>query len=257
MALMKRLTARSMLDAAALEQRIPNIIAGWVMLASLICGLRLGIAASGPVPMRPEMFTGFMTYGVVIASPAVMLGLALRWFSVSQPQPDFRLARLGRWQDVSEQEAKANPLYGPYGFMFSLLVGILLNVPVRALEFVTAIPPMPSVQPIWLKMLIGLSLADVVVFCALYTVCFAAALKRHPLFPRLLAAVWLFDFVAQWAIRSVIHIAPNMPDAVVSAASELFEGNMKKVMISIVLWLPYLLFSRRVNITYRHRVRQN
>ena len=29
---------------------------------------------------------------------------------------------------------------------------------------------------------------------------------------------------------------------------------MKKVLISMALWLPYLLLSTRVNVTYRHRV---
>jgi hypothetical protein len=32
------------------------------------------------------------------------------------------------------------------------------------------------------------------------------------------------------------------------------DGNVKKVLISIALWLPYLLMSRRVNVTFRHRV---
>jgi hypothetical protein len=34
----------------------------------------------------------------------------------------------------------------------------------------------------------------------------------------------------------------------------LLEGNVKKVLISAGLWLPYLLLSRRVNVTFRHRV---
>src|SRR3546814_2687325 len=81
----------------------------------------------------------------------------------------------------SAREAMAHPLHGPYGLMFSLLVGILLNAPVRALEFLSAIPPSPSIQPLWLKTLSGLSLADVVIFSAFYTVCFAAALRRNPM----------------------------------------------------------------------------
>jgi len=30
--------------------------------------------------------------------------------------------------------------------------------------------------------------------------------------------------------------------------------NVEKVLISICVWLPYLLLSKRVNVTYRHRV---
>ena len=32
------------------------------------------------------------------------------------------------------------------------------------------------------------------------------------------------------------------------------EGNVKKVLISVALWLPYLLLSTRVNVTFRHRL---
>lgn len=251
----KRLTERSVAGVAALERRLPNIVAGWVMLASLICGLRLGWATSGPTAMQPEMTTGFLSYALVIATPVIMLALSLRWFSAPQPQPTFRLARLGSWRVISAREAKAHSLYGPYGFMFSLLVGILLNIPVRTIEFLSAIPPLPNIQPFWLKLLTGLTLADVVIFSAFYAICFVAALRCHPLFPRLLLFVWIFDLTTQWSIQFVIHAVPHMPEAVADAASNLFTGNIKKVLISIVLWLPYLLLSKRVNVTYRHRVK--
>jgi hypothetical protein len=35
----------------------------------------------------------------------------------------------------------------------------------------------------------------------------------------------------------------------------LLDNNVKKVLISAALWLPYLLLSRRVNVTFRHRLR--
>jgi hypothetical protein len=34
----------------------------------------------------------------------------------------------------------------------------------------------------------------------------------------------------------------------------MLEGNLKKVLISVAIWLPCLLLSRRVNLTYRWRV---
>ena len=41
---------------------------------------------------------------------------------------------------------------------------------------------------------------------------------------------------------------------VADALHTLLDGNVKKVLISVCLWLPYLLLSKRVNVTYRHRV---
>ena len=45
-----------------------------------------------------------------------------------------------------------------------------------------------------------------------------------------------------------------VPTAVASALQGLLDGNMKKTLISMALWLPYLLLSTRVNVTYRHRI---
>ena len=38
------------------------------------------------------------------------------------------------------------------------------------------------------------------------------------------------------------------------ALTTMLTGNVKKTLISVALWLPYLLLSTRVNVTYRHRV---
>ena len=48
--------------------------------------------------------------------------------------------------------------------------------------------------------------------------------------------------------------APGLPVDVATALCSLLDGNVKKVMISVALWLPYLLLSTRVNVTYRNRV---
>jgi hypothetical protein len=38
------------------------------------------------------------------------------------------------------------------------------------------------------------------------------------------------------------------------ALQSLLYGNIEKTLISVTIWLPYLLLSKRVNITYRHRL---
>ena len=48
--------------------------------------------------------------------------------------------------------------------------------------------------------------------------------------------------------------AGDVPPAVATALHGVLEGNVKKVLISIGLWLPYLLLSKRVNVTYRQRL---
>jgi len=130
----------------------------------------------------------------------------------------------------------------------------MLNVPVRAAEYMTAMPPLPEAAPRWLSALHFAMTFDVVLFSSLYMIAFVAALRRVPLFPRLLAAIWLADLTMQLVTAQLVTRAGDLPPAVASALHALLEGNVKKVLISIAIWLPYLLLSTRVNVTYRHRV---
>ena len=56
------------------------------------------------------------------------------------------------------------------------------------------------------------------------------------------------------AIAQTVAATGDLPGPVASVLHVLLDGNVKKVMISVALWSPYLLLSRRVNITFRHRL---
>ena len=85
-------------------------------------------------------------------------------------------------------------------------------------------------------------------------IAFVAALRRVPLFPRLLAAIWFGDLAMQLFTAELVVRAGHLPQGVAVALESLLTGNVKKVLISAALWLPYLLLSKRVNVTYRSRV---
>jgi hypothetical protein len=138
--------------------------------------------------------------------------------------------------------------------MVSLLVGMLVNIPVRGAEYLAAMPPLAGAVPEWLSRLQLLMTLDVVLLTSLYSVVFVAALRRVPLFPRLLVAIWGVDLAMQLLIADVVAGTPGLPAPVGAALHTLLDGNVKKVLISAALWLPYLLLSARVNVTYRHRV---
>ena len=95
--------------------------------------------------------------------------------------------------------------------------------------------------------------ADIVVMNFLYTLCFFMALRRMPFFPRLLLLTWCVDVASQMAIAQYVSGAPHLPPAVAAAMVPLLESNLPKAFISIVVWLPYLMLSERVNVTYRWR----
>lgn len=244
------LETRSAAVLRTLDTRLDRIIIGWLIVAGLASALRLipfAIAPISPVQALP--------YFLLVLAPAASIVLSLRWFAQGDrlPQPRVRLARLGRWTAVAPSEAEEHRLYGASGIMLSLLVGTLLNVPIRAAEYLVAMPPVPGSAPRWLQTLHFAMTLDVVLFTSLYAIAFVAALRRVPLFPRLLLAIWLGDLAMQLVTAQMVT-ATHVPGNVGAALQHLLTGNVKKVLISMALWLPYLLLSTRVNVTYRHRL---
>ena len=61
-------------------------------------------------------------------------------------------------------------------------------------------------------------------------------------------------FVMQLSIAQVVGGTAGLPDRVALALRSLLSGNVDKVLISVAVWLPYLLLSTRVNLTFRHRL---
>ena len=247
-----RLQAKSAGLLTTIEDRLPRIMTIWFALAMAGCAVRI---AASPLHVAPDLST-FAPYILLVGAPLLSMGLALYWFrrADEMPQPVYRMAIAGRWRDVSAAEATRHPLYGSSGIMVSLLVGMLLNVPVRSLEYLAAMPALAGHVPEWLSTLRFVMTLDVVLLSSLYTIAFVAALRRVPLFPRLLAAIWLVDIFMQLAIARAVAATPGLPGSVADALHTLLNGNVKKVMISICLWLPYLLLAKRVNVTFRHRV---
>jgi len=246
------LNAKSAALLLSIEARLSRIMTVWFVAAILACALRIAIS---PIRAAPDYST-FLPYVLLVGAPLVSMGLALIWFASSDnlAQPRTRLAIFGRWRSVDPAEAQRHPLYGSNGIMVSLLVGLLLNVPVRALEYLAAMPALSGHVPAWLSTLRLMMTLDVVLLSSLYTIAFVAALRRVPLFPRLLVAIWAIDISMQLGIAKVVSGTDGLPTPVADALHTLLDGNVKKVLISVCLWLPYLLMSKRVNVTFRHRV---
>ena len=250
----QKLRSRSATLLLSLENKIDRILQGWLLVAGLASALRIAhtppsVATDGVLPIVAP-------YVLLILAPFASAVLALRWFRDGhlQPQPNTRLAVAGRWRTVSRAEAHSHPLYGTTGIMVSLLIGMLINVPVRAAEYLVSMPPVAGEVPQWLASLHLAMTFDVVLFTSLYAVAFVAALRRVPLFPRLLAAIWMADITMQLTTAKLVAAAGNVPPKVAFALQSLLYGNVEKVLISVVIWLPYLLLSKRVNVTYRSRV---
>ena len=249
----QRMKTRSAALLLTLDNRLDRILQCWLLLAGLTAAARI---AFSPRLVPIAGFSTFASYMLLVIAPFASTLLALHWFRDGhlQPQPGTRLALIGRWNKLARVEAERHHLYGSSGIMVSLLLGIMLNVPVRAAEYLAAMPPLGAAAPAWLSALHFAMTLDAVLFSSLYMIAFVAALRRVPLFPRLLVAIWIGDLAMQLFTAVIVTKSGSMPPAVASALHSLLEGNVKKVLISAGLWLPYLLLSTRVNVTFRHRV---
>ena len=252
-AVRQRLHARSVTMLHSIEHRLPRIMSWWLGLALAACALRV---VTSPLGGRAPDLAMVLPYLLLTIAPLLSMGLALRWFANGDrlPQPVTRLARIGRWRSVDLAEARTSPLYGTSGLMVSLLLGMLINVPVRAAEYLAAMPALLGPVPHWLSVLHLMLTLDVVLLSSLYVIAFVAALRRVPLVPRLLATIWLIDLAMQLGIAQAVTAAGDLPRDVAGVLNTLLDGNVKKVLISVALWTPYLLLSQRVNITFRRRL---
>jgi hypothetical protein len=248
-----RMKSRSAALLLTLDNRLDRILQCWLLFAGLTAAARIAFSH----PTAPVAgFSIFASYMLLVVAPFASTLLALRWFRDGHllPQPTTRLAVFGRWTRLTRAEAERHHLYGSNGIMVSLLVGMMLNVPVRAAEYLAAMPPVAVVAPDWLRALHFAMTFDVVLFSSLYMIAFVAALRRVPLFPRLLVGIWLGDIAMQLFTANLVARSGDLPPEVANALHALLEGNVKKVLISAALWLPYLLLSTRVNVTFRHRL---
>ncbi len=240
----------------SLQFNLERIVGAWVLIAAFACGLRLAFPATPYANAPWASGVGLLPYLLVVGAPVATLLFGLKLFPAGRvlAQPSFRLAQVGWWRKIDCLKAREMSQFGLYGVMASLLLGIALNVPVRTLEFLTAVPALGSYPPGWYVSMYAVMLADVVLLSSLYMFAFAMALRMVPLFPRFLVMVWGVDLVAQLGIAQLVVRIGDVPPAVQMALADLLTGNVKKVLISAALWLPYLLLSERVNITFRSRI---
>jgi hypothetical protein len=251
----EKLYRKSVAAVALLENGLPRIMLLWVAFVALAGVLRTIFAVS-PIDSGVSFLQTITPYILLGAAPIAAYWLADQVFprgSLMQ-QPEIRLARYGKWQPVNVLAARQHPMFGPTGMMASLLIGMLLNVPVRSLEFLAAVPAMNGNAPLWGQVLLAAMTADVVVMNFLYVVCFVAALRCAPWFPRLLVVTWGLDISSQLAMAHLVGSVAGLPQTVGQAMGTLLSSNVQKVMISMAIWLPYLLLSDRVNLTYRMRL---
>ncbi|MFM5895546.1 MAG: DUF2569 domain-containing protein [Novosphingobium sp.] len=243
---------RSARLVCSLELAMNRLIAGWALFMLMAGGVKV---LSAQPESAPQAALLLLPYLLIAGAPIAGFRIATASFprGMLTAPLELRLSRYGTWRALDPISARDNPAFGPIGFMASLLVGILLNVPTRTLEYLVAVPAVSTSAPQWAQTYFAVMSADVIVMNFFYMVCFVLALRTNPLFPRMLLFAWVFDLMMQLLIAHRLSLATDLPGDIVQPLITLLNGNIVKVLISGVVWLPYLILSERVNVTYRSR----
>jgi hypothetical protein len=197
----------------------------------------------------------FLFYGFLALAPF----LAVRLADLSFPRNAYRgperrsRPRRGRWLHLDERAARSHPDFGTTGLLAALALGLLANIGFRCGEFLIAMPPAALEGPHWARVLFSAMMLDAILFSLLYAFAFVMSVRHAPAFPRLLAIIWALDLASQLLIAQALATT-QVPPQVVPALTTVLIGNLKKTLISVTIWLPYLLVSSRVNVTYRRRI---
>ena len=255
-----RLIAESQRISAFIDRRITMMLAGWAVLTVLAGAVKLALlVAAHPGLARADLLAGLVgTYLLIAAAPIAGFLLVNRVFSKSQPapQPSFRLCRFGRWDNVAATDARLRPGFGMSGLLVSLVAGLLLSISLRLIEYIIAMPAVPASAPVWATAMFQVMTFDLIFFSFLYSVCITMALRAAPLFPRMLCYTWLCDLLMQVAIARHTVGMGGLPPEVAEALQPYLLVNIKKILISVAIWFPYLVVSKRINLTFRQRIRR-
>ena len=202
----------------------------WLVVAGVGSVIRLNSQFADPLAWLP--------YAFFVLVPAAVLHAGLAMLG-------------GR---VAPAVIARHPLYGAGGLMLSLLAALAAAILLRGLSFLSAIPAAGDGSSAWLGALHSWLAADAILACSLYALALAAGLRRSAHFPALLASAWAIDLSMQLIMANAAG-GMLLPAAVGDAFHLLLRGNLTRLLVSIGIWLPYLLLSERVAVTYRHEMR--
>jgi len=168
------------------------------------------------------------------------------------------------WRQLSPQEAGQHPLYGVRGWLLFFMILVVIAMAVRIYGLLVG-PAMDTPGDVQVEVNATFVTAFNAIAIVLYAFVLFMAFSYHPAFPTVaIAALWIgvaLDVVGMLFFPTEITVTGGRPEARQvlqqqidqTATASLTIGLIVNVVIALLLtW--YFLSSKRVNVTYRHRV---
>lgn len=254
-----RLLNESRRIAKFIERRVLWLLGAWTLLALGGGLLRAGVFFHRfPQLASDDRIPQLMAPSILIAAaPLFAYWLVAQAYPKNQQAAPAALRRAdqSKWRPLRTDLPQDRAAVGFEGFLVSLAVGMLLSMVMRLVTYYLAMPAMPPGAPAWASAAFRIMTYDVAFLSFMYMACFTMAQRAVPLFPRMLMVTWCYDLLMQFVIAKTITSAGPVPDIVAGPFATLLSDNVRKVLISMAIWLPYLVVSPRINATFRRRVR--
>ena len=213
-----RLHAKSAALLLSIEGSLARIMTGWFVTAMLASVLRIAVS---PRHAAPEAAT-LLPYLLLVTAPLISMGLALHWFRDGErlPQPVTRLAASAAGGGRPAKQHAPSALW--HQRHHGLVAG--RHAAQRAGPRAGISGRNPSIQRIRARMAVDAASDDDTrrrypVAASIRSLS-SRRLRRVPLFPRLLVAIWAIDIAMQLGIACAVAGTEGLPPGVAERASQ-------------------------------------
>jgi hypothetical protein len=239
-------------DLGSRQARLLVAVSGIWLLIALAVGADAGQTYSD---FEVGEFFGIF---LIVASP-VLLFWVVCW--IMKARIPFRFGAADnserpRWVEVTDDVAKAHPLYGVSGWLGLVMLGLMVSTLSRFTPLTDLVMP-TSAHPGWYVTAFSTAISDMMLFPALYVACIALAVRHSRHFPAFLIAVWTADMTSSLLTYSIFADLAGVPTEVMQEVDRELAKQSGRFLVGGAIWITYLLRSARVNVTFRKRVRSD
>ncbi len=171
-----------------------------------------------------------------------------------------------QWRHVSPEEARQHPLYGIKGWLLFFMILIIIGLVFQVYSLLFTGPGDTIVGDVEVSINAGYASIMNVITIVLYAVVLFMAFSCNQSFPMVaIAALWIgvvLNVIGMMVFPTMVTISGGGPQMRAELQERINQTMNQSVYIGLIISIViaalltwYFLSSKRVNVTYRHRVK--
>lgn len=171
-----------------------------------------------------------------------------------------------QWRHVSPEEARQHPLYGVKGWLLFFMILIIIGLVFQVYSLLFPGPGDTVVGDIEISVNAGYASIMNIITIVLYAVVLFMAFSYNPSFPMAaIAVLWIgvvLNVIGMMVFPTTVTVSGGDPQMRAEVQEQINQTMNQSVYIGVIVSIViaalltwYFLSSKRVNVTYRHRVK--